>query len=57
MTGRTAVASPAMENLPLVLGLGAAALVVFWIVKKLFKLALYAGIAGVLAWLWYFNVR
>ena len=24
-------------------------------VKKLFKLAIYAGIAGVIAWFWYFN--
>lgn len=45
-----------MEQLPLFLGIAAAAFVVFWIVKKLFKLALYAGIAGVIAWLWYFNV-
>lgn len=46
-----------MENVPLVAGLAAAGLVVFWIVKKLFKLALYAGIAGVIAWFWYFNIR
>ncbi|MDH3517638.1 MAG: hypothetical protein OEM66_01780 [Acidimicrobiia bacterium] len=44
-----------MEQIPLFAGLAAAFLVVFWIVKKLFKLAIYAGIAGVIAWFWYFN--
>ena len=46
-----------MENLPLVLGIGAAVLVVYWVVKKLMKLAFVAAIAGVVAWFWYFNVR
>ncbi len=44
-----------MEQIALIGGVAAVALVIFWVVKKLFKLALYAGIAGVLAWLWYFN--
>ncbi len=44
-----------MELIPLLAGVAAVLLVVFWIVKKLFKLALYAGIAGVIAWFWYFN--
>ncbi|MDH3305960.1 MAG: hypothetical protein OEO77_00365 [Acidimicrobiia bacterium] len=42
-----------MEWLPLLIGLAATALVVFWIVKKIFKLALFAGIVGVAAWFWY----
>ena len=46
-----------MENLPLILGIGAAVLVVYWIAKKLVKLALFAAIAGAAAWFWYFNVR
>lgn len=46
-----------MQQLPLVLGVGAAVFVVFWIVKKLFKLALYAGVVGVVAWLWWFKIR
>jgi hypothetical protein len=45
------------ENSSLVIALGATALVVWWVVKKVFKLALYAGIAGVAAWFWYFNIR
>ncbi len=46
-----------MEQLPLFIGIAAAAFVLFWIVKKLFKLALYADIVGVVAWFWYFQVR
>jgi UDP-N-acetylmuramyl pentapeptide phosphotransferase/UDP-N-acetylglucosamine-1-phosphate transferase len=45
------------ENSTLIIALGASALVVWWIVKKLFKLALYAAIAGAIAWFWYFNIR
>lgn len=44
-----------MEQIALIAGVAAVGFVIFWIVKKLFKLALYAGIAGVVAWLWYFN--
>ncbi len=44
-----------MELIPLLGGVAAGVLVIFWIVKKLFKLALYAGIVGVIAWFWYFN--
>lgn len=46
-----------MENLTLYVGIGAAALVGWWLFKKLFKLALYAGIIGVIAWVWYFQIR
>jgi len=45
------------ENSSLIIALGATALVAWWMVKKLFKLALYAGIAGAIAWFWYFNIR
>lgn len=44
-----------MENLSLYIGIAAAALVGWWIFKKLFKLALYAGIIGVVAWFFYFQ--
>lgn len=44
-----------MENLSLYIGIAAAALVAFWIFKKLFKLAIYAGIIGVAAWFFYFQ--
>jgi hypothetical protein len=45
------------ENLTLLIAVGLSALVVWWLVKKVFKFALYAGIAGLLAWFWYFNIR
>jgi hypothetical protein len=44
-----------MENLSLYIGIAAVALVAFWIFKKLFKLAIYAGIIGVAAWFFYFQ--
>jgi hypothetical protein len=44
-----------MENLSLYIGIAAAALVAWWIFKKLFKLAFYAGIIGVAAWFFYFQ--
>lgn len=46
-----------LENTTLFIALGATVLVGWWIFKKIFKLALYAGIIGVVAWVWYFNVR
>ena len=45
------------ENSSLVIALGATALVGWGILKKVFKLALYAAIAGAAAWFWYFNIR
>ena len=45
------------ENTSLVIALGATALVGWWIFKKVFKLAIYAGVIGVAAWYWYFNIR
>ncbi len=45
------------ENLTLVIAIGLTALVAWWIFKKIFKLALYAGVAGFIAWIWYFNIR
>ncbi len=44
-----------MENVSLYIGIAAAVLVGWWIFKKLFKLALYAGIIGVIAWYLYFQ--
>ena len=46
-----------LENTTLIVALGATALVGWWIFKKIFKLALYAGIVGLAAWFWYFNIR
>jgi len=46
-----------MEKLPLVIGIAAAVLVVFWLVKKLMKLAIWAALLGVAAWIWYFKIR
>jgi hypothetical protein len=46
-----------MEQLPLFIGIAAALMLGWWLLKKLFKLALYAGIIGVIAWLWYFQIR
>lgn len=45
------------ENTFLVIAIGATALVGWWIFKKIFKLALYAGVAGLIAWVVYFNIR
>lgn len=42
-----------MESLPLILGVGATGLVIYWMVKKVFKLALYAGVVAVAAWAWF----
>lgn len=44
-----------MDQVPLFVGIAAAALFVFWVVKKLVKLAIWAAIIGVVAWLWYFK--
>lgn len=46
-----------MENLPLILGLLAAGLVLFWLFKKAVKLALFFALLGAAAWIWYFNIR
>lgn len=46
-----------MESLPLIIGIVAAVLVVFWIVRKLFKLAIYAALIGVAAWAWFFVIN
>jgi len=46
-----------MENLTLYLGIAATALVAYWMVKKVFKLALYAAIAGGVLWFWYFQIN
>jgi len=45
------------ENSSLVIALGATGLVGWGMVKRVFKLALYAAIAGAAAWFWYFNIR
>lgn len=39
--------------LPLILGVGATGLVVYWFVKKVFKLAIYAAIVAAAAWFWF----
>lgn len=46
-----------MENIPLILAVGAVGLVVFWAVKKAMKLALYAGIAAVGLWIWFTQIN
>jgi len=46
-----------MESLPLIIGIGAVILVGFWIVKKLFKLAMYAAVIGAIAWVWFFVIN
>jgi len=47
----------AMEKLPLVIGIAAAVLVVFWLIKKLVRLAFWGALLGVAAWIWYFKIR
>lgn len=46
-----------MEQLPLFVGIAAALLLGWWLLKKLFKLALLAGTIGAIAWFWYFQIR
>jgi len=46
-----------METLPLVIGIAAAVLVVFWLIRKLVRLAFWAALLGAAAWIWYFKVR
>jgi hypothetical protein len=46
-----------MEKLPLVIGIAAAVLVVFWLIKKLVRLAFWGALLGVAAWIWYFKIR
>jgi hypothetical protein len=41
-----------MENLPLILAILAGVLVVWWVIKKAVKLALYAGVAAVGFYVW-----
>jgi hypothetical protein len=41
-----------MDNLPLILSILAGVLVVWWVIKKAVKLALYAGVAAVGFYLW-----
>ena len=49
--------NPTLAGILLVIGL-LAIVVFFWgIVKQAFKAALFAGVLGVAAWFWYFNVR
>ena len=40
----------------LVVAVAATAMVGWWLARKLLKLALYAGIVGCVAWVWYFGV-
>lgn len=47
----------ALENTTLLTAIAATVLVGWWMFKKLFKLAIYAGVVGVAAWYWYFNIR
>ncbi len=46
-----------MQNVPLIIGIAAAVLFGFWLLKKLLKLALFAALIGAAAWLWYFQIR
>lgn len=46
-----------MENIPLGIGIVAAVALVWWLAKKLFKLALFAAVVGAVAWYWYFNTQ
>ena len=40
----------------LAVAIGATLLLAWWLLRKLVRLALYAGIVGAAAWLWYFGV-
>jgi len=45
------------DQIPLFIAVAAVALAIFWLVKKLLKLAILAALAGLLAWVWYFYIR
>ena len=40
----------------LAVAVGATVMVGWWLTRKLVKMAFYAGLVGVAAWLWYFGV-
>ena len=40
----------------LAVAVGATAMVGWWLIRKLVRLAFYAGIVAFAAWLWYFGV-
>ncbi|NIA24395.1 MAG: hypothetical protein GWP04_02365 [Gammaproteobacteria bacterium] len=46
-----------MQNVPLIIGIAAAVLVGFWLLKKLVKLAFWAAVICAAAWLWYFKIQ
>ncbi len=43
-------------ELVLVVAVGATAMVVWWLMRKLGRLAFYAGVVGAIAWWWYFGI-
>lgn len=45
-----------MEPVTLIVGIVATILVFYWMAKKVFKLALYAGIAAAVAWFWFSQI-
>ena len=50
-------ANPALLAILVVIGVVSALIFVFGVAKQLFKAALFAGIASVGAWYWFFNIR
>ena len=46
-----------MDNVTLILAIAGGALAVFWLFRKVFKLALLAAIAGVAFLIWYFIIN
>ncbi len=46
-----------MENIPLILAIVAVGFVIFWVLKKAVKLAIYAGIAAAGLWIWFTQIN
>lgn len=42
-------------NVVLMVAVAATVMVGWWLIRKLMRLALYAAVVGVAAWLWYFG--
>ncbi len=53
----SAAANPLLTAILLLIGVLAVIGFFYGVAKSFFKMALYSGIAGAIAWFWYFNIR
>ena len=53
----SASANPMLVGILLIIGVLAVLGFFYGVAKSFFKMAIYSGIAGAIAWFWYFNIR